>query len=65
MTLLGDFGGFNGTMIMITAYLMSYFSIIMYKRAITEEIPVRVKGQPASESSLKSKLLSTDGTVRD
>ena len=62
MALLGDFGGFNGTMIMIPAYLMSYFSIIMYKRAITDEIPVRVGDQQsATESSLKSKLLpSTD-----
>ena len=60
MSLLGDFGGFNGTMIMIPSYLMSYFSFIMYKWAITDEIPVKTQDYPAATgNTLKAKILSS------
>ena len=44
MTLIGDVGGFNGAMVLLPTYLMSYFSFIMYKWAVTEEMPVK-KGE--------------------
>ena len=46
MTLLGDFGGFNGSMVMLPMVIMSHFSAIMYKLAITRELPVKKKGRP-------------------
>ena len=62
MTLLGDFGGFNGSMVMIPTFLMSYISSIMYKLAITEDMPIKRKGRPQndSSSSLVSKVLSNN-----
>ena len=41
MTLVGDVGGFNSIVILLPAYLMSYFSFVMYKVAITEEMPIK------------------------
>ena len=41
MALIGDVGGFNGAMVLLPTYLMSYFSFIMYKWAVTEEMPVK------------------------
>ena len=46
MTLLGDFGGFNGSMIMLPMFIMSHFSAIMYKFAITKELPIKKKDRP-------------------
>ena len=43
MTLIGDVGGFNGAMVLLPTYLMSYFSFVMYKWTITEEMPVKKK----------------------
>ena len=63
MTLLGDFGGFNGSMVMIPTFLMSYISSIMYKLAITVDMPIKKKGRSqnaASYSSLVSKVLSNN-----
>ena len=41
MTLIGDVGGFNGAMVLLPTYLMSYFTFMMYKWAITEDMPIK------------------------
>ena len=46
MALLGDFGGFNGSMVLFPMIIMSHFSAIMYKLAITKELPIRKKDRP-------------------
>ena len=50
MALIGDVGGFNGAMVLLPTYLMSYFSFIMYKWAVTEEMPVK-KGENSATKS--------------
>ena len=41
MQLLGDFGGFNGSIMMISGFLMSFYSSAMFKDSISKEIPVQ------------------------
>ena len=59
MTLIGDVGGFNGAMVLLPTYLMSYFSFVMYKWAITEEMPVKKKENASARnnSNLQARLL--------
>ena len=57
MTLIGDVGGFNGAMVLLPTYLMSYFSFIMYKLAITEEMPVKKKeNAPTKSNPLQARI---------
>ena len=44
-TLIGDFGGFNGAIIMFPAFFLSFYNSIMYNQAIEKELPVR-KNKP-------------------
>ena len=57
MTLIGDVGGFNGAMVLLPTYLLSYFSFVMYKWTITEEMPVKKKDNtPTRTNPLQAKL---------
>ena len=66
MTLIGDVGGFNAAIILLPAYVMSYYSARMYEESISQEIPVRrpPKNPRGSQSphgqTLKERLKSTD-----
>ena len=42
-TLIGDVGGFNGAIIILPAFLMSFYSERMFQSAIAKEVPVRKK----------------------
>ena len=46
--LLGDFGGFNGAIIMFPALLMSFYTPRMYAAAVAHDTPVR---EPRSRNS--------------
>ena len=39
--LLGDIGGFNGAIMILPAYLMSFYSEKMYQQAVAGQTPVR------------------------
>ena len=57
MALIGDVGGFNSAIILIPTYLMSYFSFVMYKWAVTNEMPVKKREHAASHRNpLQAKL---------
>ena len=43
MTLVGDVGGFNGAAIIFPLYFLSFFSEMMFKQAVAEDMPVKVK----------------------
>ena len=47
MTLVGDVGGFNGVVkkaaIIFPLYFLSFFSEMMFKQAVAEDMPVKVK----------------------
>ena len=53
----GDVGGFNGAMVLLPTYLMSYFTSMMYKWAITEELPIKKKENAPTQNSLQAKML--------
>ncbi len=59
MTLIGDVGGFNGSMVMIPAFFMRYISAIMYKWSVTNEMPVKKKNRRSQvDSNLRASTLS-------
>ena len=59
MILIGDVGGFNGSMVMIPTYFMSYISAIMYKWSVTNEVPVKKKSRRSrADSNLRAGALS-------
>ena len=57
-TLLGDFGGFNGAIVMFPSYLMSLYSSKMFNNQILQELPIKKKRKKSQHdmSRLKSKL---------
>ena len=61
MILIGDIGGFNGSMVMIPTYFMSYISAIMYKWSVTSEIPVKKKNRRSQvDRNLRAGALSSN-----
>ena len=56
MALIGDVGGFNSAMILVPTYLIGYFSFMMYRWDVTEDMPVKKSGPKASKDSLQIKL---------
>ena len=40
--LLGDTGGFNGSVIAICSLFMSYYSAAMYSKSVASETPIRL-----------------------
>ena len=61
MILIGDVGGFNGSMVMIPTYFMSYISAIMYKWSVTNEMPVKKKNRRSQvDSNLRASTLSAN-----
>lgn len=55
-TLLGDVGGFNGAIIMLPAYMMSWYSAKMFQDSLLQEIPVKTKRRPREKNILQQKL---------
>ena len=41
MTLIGDFGGFNGAIMLIPTLIMSSYSKSMFESSLEQEIPIR------------------------
>ena len=42
-TMIGDVGGFNGAIIILPAYIMSFYSERMFRSTLAKEVPVRKK----------------------
>ena len=59
-TLLGDFGGFNGAIIIFPAYLMSQFSSNKYSQAVYKGVHIRKtkKKQSVNQTTLRNQLAS-------
>lgn len=55
-TLLGDVGGFNGAIIMLPAYMMSWYSAKMFQDSLLQEIPVKTKRRPREKNILQQKF---------
>ena len=47
-TLVGDVGGFNGAIVIIPTYLMSFYSLRMFNASLLEELPVSKKKKKTS-----------------
>ena len=63
LTLIGDIGGFNGAIIILPTYLMSFYSSRMYQASVYSEMPVRSRKkrrETRPDRDLRSQLLSSE-----
>ena len=51
-TFIGDFGGFNGAIIMFPAFFISFYTVRMYETSIYSELPVKKKKKPKVKNTL-------------
>ena len=69
LTLASDVGGFNGAIVIIPTYLMSFYSLRMFNASLLEEMPVRKnkkKTRSKKINNLKKKLSNgTQGETLD
>ena len=69
LTLASDVGGFNGAIVIIPTYLMSFYSLRMFNASLLEEMPVRKnkkKTRSKKINNLKKKLSNgTQGEALD
>ena len=60
MTLVGDVGGFNGAAIIFPLYFLSFFSEMMFKKAVAEDMPVKVKSSKTKKNNALQDRLTSD-----
>ena len=61
--LLGDFGGFNGAIIMFPALLMSFYTPRMYAAAVAQETPIRKPQDRSSKEKMSQLAAQTKSAV--
>ena len=51
MTLIGDFGGFNGAIIILPSLFMNWYSSKMFDAAIAQEIPTKKRSKRSKKNN--------------
>ena len=65
MSLLGSFGGFNFTIIMIPSFLLSFYTPKFYESSIASEMPIKRKARSKTATPARRYSNSTHLTQSD
>ena len=64
MDLLGEFGGYNGSLLMICSFFVSFYSAKMYSSSVANQLPYRnkkfKKANKEKLTALKEKVLADE-----
>ena len=69
--LLGDAGGFNGSVMSVCSAFLSYYTAAMYKKAVASETPIRrvqknkKPSQKEKGGAILNKIFKDDATAAD